>query len=108
MNRFSKFGNHKVSQDGIVFDSRAELRRYDELCLLIRSGNISHLRVHVPFQIVVNGQNICKYIADFVYNENGKQVVEDVKSTATKTDVYMLKKKLMKAAMGVEIVEVMV
>ena len=46
------------------------------------------------------------YIADFVYTENGKTVVEDVKSPATRTDVYKLKKKLMLYKFGIEIREV--
>jgi hypothetical protein len=36
----------------------------------------------------------------------GEQVTEDVKSKATKTAVYQLKKKLVKALYGVDIVEV--
>ena len=47
------------------------------------------------------------YIADFVYEENGKQVVEDVKSPITrKNPIYKLKKKMMMYVLGIEIKEV--
>jgi hypothetical protein len=48
------------------------------------------------------------YKADFRYEviATGEVVVEDVKSTATKTAVYCLKKKLVKALYDIEIVEV--
>lgn len=105
---YSKYHNVKTNRDGITFDSRLELRRYDELCLLIRAGEIRHLRVHVLFPLLVNGIKVCAYEADFVYTDkNGAQVVEDTKSDATKTPVYSIKKKLMKAVLGIDIVEVM-
>jgi hypothetical protein len=61
----------------------------------------------VRFPIRVNGVVVCRYVADFVYIENGAQIVEDVKSAHTKTlAVYRLKKKLMAAVYGCEITEV--
>lgn len=74
------------------------------LKLLRFTGDISDLRLQVPYEIIVNGQKICKYIADFVYTKNGNVVVEDVKGFPTA--VYKLKKKLMKAVHGIEIQEV--
>ena len=70
------------------------------------------------FPIEVNGQKVCDYIADFEYVEyvkgpdpqkpwvgaEHKRIVEDVKGM--KTDVYKLKKKLVKAVHGVEIQEI--
>jgi hypothetical protein len=56
---------------------------------------------------VVNGQKIADYVADFSFvDENGKATVEDVKSGPTKTASYRLKRKLVKALYGIEIVEV--
>ncbi len=50
---------------------------------------------------------ICAYLADFTYNRNGKEIVEDVKSEMTrKLPVYKLKKKLMKAILNIEIQEI--
>ena len=44
------------------------------------------------------------YLADFVYKENGKEVVEDTKGF--RTEVYKIKKKLMAYIYQIEIKEV--
>lgn len=101
----SKHRNIKTEIDGIVFDSKLEATRYSDLRLMEKAGAISDLALQVPFEIVINDQLICKYVADFVYNDkDGKQVVEDAKGQLTQ--VYRLKKKLMRAVLGIEIVEV--
>ena len=56
------------------------------------------------FPIEVNGKKICNYFADFLYQENGKQVVEDVKGI--KTSVYRIKKKLTEDIYNITIKEV--
>ena len=79
-----------------------------------RAGAISDLKTQVPFLLIPAqkddaGKTIeraVKYIADFTYRENGQLVVEDVKSDATRTDVYKIKKKLMLSVHGVRIKEV--
>lgn len=99
----SKYGAKKTVIDGITFDSQAEAARYGVLKIVQVSGLITDLRLQVPYQITVNGKKVCRYVADFVYSENGKEVVEDVKGM--KTPVYNLKKKLMEAVFGVVIFE---
>jgi hypothetical protein len=113
-----KYGNTKVRLDGLAFDSKLEARRYQELSILQKSGEIRDLRTQVSYTIVVNGEKICRYVADFVYEKRRPvavlwgtdwqwtTVVEDCKSEATKTATYRLKKKLMKAVHGIAIVEV--
>ena len=103
MMRRSKYGAKKTIVDGIKFDSMAEAARYGALKIIQSAGLISDLRLQVPYVITVNGKKICRYVADFVYIENGKEVVEDVKGI--KTPVYNLKKKLMEAMFGVVILE---
>jgi len=109
----NKYHNERLTVDGEVFDSKKEYSRYQELMLLERAGQISDLRRQVPFELVprqiVNGKVVersVKYIADFTYRENGQFVVEDVKSDATRTDAYKIKKKLMLSVHGVRIKEV--
>ena len=99
---------HRVCyEDGFTFDSRAELTRYRELKLLVRCGHISELRVHTVWGLVVNGQKVGTYEDDFSYQENGRRVVEDVKSEWTKKDKhYRRARKLMHACHGIEIQEV--
>lgn len=102
----SKYGNKKVEVDGVKFDSIKEAHRYGQLKMLEMSGWISNLRMQERFPLVVNGVKVGAYVADFVYDQNGKTVVEDVKSPITrKNRAYRLKRKIL-AALGVEIVEV--
>ena len=107
----AKYRNIKTEVDGIVFDSKAEARRYAELKLLEKANEISDLRLQPEFDCVVNGQKICTYKADFEYwirdeefSPDDKYVCEDVKGF--KTQVYRLKKKLVEALHDIEIREV--
>ena len=110
----NKYHNKKITIDGITFDSIKESKRYQELKLLERANEITELKLQVPFILldsyILNGKKHqgIKYIADFVYIDikTGKYVVEDVKSPATKTQVYKLKKKLFEQKYGIEIKEV--
>lgn len=99
----SKHRNVRTVIDGITFDSKKEARRWQELVLLERIGEIKLLERQVKFDIVVNGQKVCYYKADFVYWKDGQRVVEDAKGMLT--PMYRLKKKLVKACHGVEILE---
>jgi hypothetical protein len=103
----SKMGNVRTEVDGFVFASGLEATRYGELKLLEQAGEVRELQLQFPFRLDVNGIHVCTYVADFVYvDAQGKQVVEDTKGM--KTAVYRLKKKLMKAVFGIEIVEIKV
>ncbi len=109
-----KYRNKKVTVNGETFDSRKEADRYIALRAMEQAGEIAELARQVSFPLEINGQKICKYIADFVYYrrphgpEKGWQcVIEDVKSEHTKKlPVYRLKKKLMLAIKDVVIQEV--
>jgi hypothetical protein len=102
-----KYGNKKTTVDGIVFDSKKEAERYQDLILAMKYKKISALQLQIKFPLIVNDQIVANYIADFVYlDESGKKIVEDVKSEITrKNPVYRLKLKLMKAIYGIEIKE---
>ena len=93
----NKFKAIKTEVSGITFDSQKEARQFGELQLLVRAGQIRNLERQPEFILVVGGQVICKYYADFAYFENNKRVVEDVKSQPTKTPVYRLKRRLLLA-----------
>lgn len=102
----SKYGARPVTIDGHRFDSQAEGRRYIELRLLVRARAIADLTVHPSWPLTVNGRRCGRYVGDFSYidNQTGLGVVEDVKGV--RTPVYRLKKKLMLALYGIDIVEV--
>ena len=95
-----KYGNKR--ENG--FDSRREARRHEELRLLEKAKDIADLKKQTPFRIEINGELVCTYKADFTYLKAGVLVVEDAKGC--KTPVYRLKKKLMKAVHGIDIIEV--
>jgi hypothetical protein len=104
----SKYGAIRTEVDGIVFASHAEARRYIELKLLEKAGEITNLVLQPKFPIVVNGFKICTFIGDFSYikklveGQNGDlSVVEDVKGVATPT--FRLKMKLVKALYNIDI-----
>ena len=92
----SKYGSVKTEVDGIVFASKREAFRYQELRICERAGIISNLELQVKYPLVVNGQKVCTYIADFTYkDQQGRTIVED--SKGMKTPVYRIKAKLFAA-----------
>ena len=97
--RGSKYHAKKTVVDGIEFDSAKEAKRYTKLRDMQEAGEIQGLRLQVPFEILPSFEcdgvkyRGMKYIADFVYYRDGKQVVEDTKGW--KTAEYRMKKKLM-------------
>lgn len=122
--RRSKYGNKKVKHNGRTLDSRRERKRYYELEVLEKAGEISDLRLQVPFEIIPAiyetveiqlktkvkyvqkcVQRAAHYVADFVYmDKDGNQIVEDVKGF--RTPEYLLKKKMMRAFLGITIKEI--
>ena len=100
----NKYKNRKTKVDNIVFASAKESRRYLELKLLQKAGEISDLELQPSFRIEINGDLICTYKGDFFYRDKqGLPVTEDCKGFLT--PIYRLKKKLVKAVLGVEIRE---
>lgn len=95
----SKYNAKKTVVDGIEFDSAREAKRYTELRGMGEAGEIQGLRLQVPFELLPSFEcdgvkyRGMRYVADFVYCRDGKQIVEDCKGV--KTAEYRLKKKLM-------------
>jgi hypothetical protein len=106
--QLSKYHNRRTFYQGIQFDSQKEANRYRDLLLMEKAGLISKIELQPRYDLVVNGHKLGFYRADFRYKDvaTGRSVVEDVKSPITKTAVYQLKKKLVKALYGIEIQEV--
>lgn len=94
----NKYNNKKTQIDMYVFDSVAESKRYKELALLEKAGEIKDLKLQPKFLLQdgfrKNGKTYRKieYIADFMYIENGKVIIEDVKGM--ETEVFKLKRKI--------------
>lgn len=107
----NKYHAEKTTVGKEKFHSRKEARRYQELTLMQRAGQISGLKRQVrylliPTQYDSDGKKIeysANYYADFVYFKNGKLIVEDCKGY--KTPEYILKRKLMLQVYGIRILE---
>jgi len=108
MIKASKYHNRKTEFAGRVFDSRKEADRYQELLWMQQAGLIQDLESQPRYDLIVNGHKLGFYRGDFRYKDvaTDSVILEDVKSPATRTAVYRLKKKLVKALYGVEIIEV--
>jgi hypothetical protein len=110
----NKYHSKKVECDGIVFDSKKEAKRYRELKLLEKAGQIRGLRLQVPFVLIpaqrdASGKVIERavtYRADFVYTNlcPYETVIEDTKGIKTKE--YIIKRKLMMYIHKIRIKEV--
>lgn len=101
----SKYRNMRTVVDGISFMSKREATRYGELKLRERAGKILQLTLQPRFPLFVDGIKVTTYVGDFSYLlPNGRLIVEDSKGCVT--PVYRIKRALMKACLGIEIVEV--
>lgn len=117
----NKYHSRKAVVDGITFDSGREACRYQQLKLLEKANKITGLALQVKFELLpaqyeetvevfTKGRNKGKpkrgkciekavfYIADFVYCENGRMIVEDAKGCRTKD--YIIKRKLFRWRYG--------
>jgi len=119
----NKYSADKVVVDGIEFASKREARRYQDLRLLEKAGEITDLRMQVKYQLIPaqrepdiigpkGGRKAGKliehevsYVADFVYKDkDGNEIVEDTKGFRTKE--YILKRKMLLYLKGIRIHEV--
>lgn len=114
--RKNKYGvapkEQRTSRDGIVFHSKGEMQRYEQLLLWVVAKEIRNLRRQVKFPLIINGVQVGFYTADFVYEvkrtqvvwgsnqteEIWREVVEDFKGMST-TDAK-LRIKLFEACTG--------
>lgn len=119
----NKYHNEPDSRGKLRFDSKKEARRYDELMMMLRAGKIRNLQLQRQYTlqesyITDTGERVraIRYVADFAYERptapdctgtiHWLPVVEDVKSRATKTAQYEMKRKLLKERFGLTIKEV--
>lgn len=127
----NKYRNRQIEYNGEKYDSVKEYRRHDELKLLERAGKITGLQRQVKFvlipkqceestEVFKRGKNKglpkpgktleteIAYYADFVYQQDGKQIVEDVKGYkgGAAYAIFTIKRKLMLHFHGIRIKEI--
>jgi len=110
--KMSKYHSKKVIDGNDTFDSKKEFCRWNQLRIMEKAGDISELHRQVMFElqpaVILDGRKkpALRYCCDFAYVENGKQVIEDVKSAATKKlPAYRQKRHLMKSVLNLDIKE---
>ena len=111
----TKYRNIKKTVNGVVFDSTKEANRYIELLALAQAQQIRCLEVQPRFELWAAQLRttdhfvscyVGEYVADFRYVDAVRGVViEDIKSSATRTPLYRLKKKIAEACHGIVIEE---
>lgn len=116
----SKYHSRKIIRDGMKFDSLKEYKRWCDLALLQKAGQITKLERQVKFVLIPAQyeeihdpktgkikrkcvERECTYRADFVYVKDGEKVVED--SKGFRTPDYKIKKKLMLYMHNIKILE---
>lgn len=103
--KVNKYRNVRVKSDGISFDSKKEERRYQDLKLLYRAGEITYFIVHPVFMLQESfldnrtgkRERAITYEGDFAvkYIDLDHWVVEDIKGgNATKTRDFNNKRKM--------------
>ena len=108
--RFPVADKTRRTEDGHVFDSLAEKARYTQLKLMTRAGLIvSAIEVQPSWEIMINGQRLCVYTADFAYEcKDRGPVIEDVKTSGTQKDTaYRLRKRAAELQYGIKVTEVL-
>lgn len=107
--RPSKYGNEPVEAHGLRFASKWQAQRYTELLMMQRAGLIRDLAVEQPFALSVRGIDgsevrLGSYVADTVYWQGGRLVVEDAKSASTRREkLFVWKARHFAAQYGFEI-----
>lgn len=99
----SKYGNRKTVYDGITFDSKKEADYYAELKLREKAGEVFEVEIQRPFALVVDGYLIGTYRADFWFHDAVAKRNRCVDTKGVETDVFIMKKKLMKAIHKIDV-----
>lgn len=102
---YNKYKAVKTVVDGIAFHSKRESKRWMDLLLLVRAGEISSLERQIWVDLHVNGKSIGRWVADFRYLDRatGKYIYEDCKGY--RTQLYRWKKKHFEAEYKMKILE---
>jgi hypothetical protein len=104
----NKYKSVKTKYNGITFHSKKEANYAKLLDMLKKASDpksrVVSYEIQVPYEIYINDQKICRYLADFkVKYADGRIEVVDVKGF--RTSLYKLKKKLVEAQYGIKIIE---
>lgn len=103
MKRPLKYRNTPTELAGIRFQSKAESRAWAVLKVREKAGEISDLECQPEFTLRVNDIKICTYRGDFRFWDKRNLVWRIVDVKGVETAVFKLKRRLMKACLGIEV-----
>ena len=99
----NKYNARKTEYNGIIYDSKKEAKRAEQLDKLLAVGDIINIERQVPIKCIINSKLVCKLVCDFVYTlADGSVVYEDVKGMVL--PVFKLKQKLVKAMFDIDVI----
>lgn len=102
-NRRNKYNRTRTYSElcGRTFDSKAEAKRGEDLVLLEKMGEISDLQYQVSFPLCLKPS--IKIKVDFVYQQDGQKIYEDVKGMG-ETREFRVKRAWLKEKYGIDVV----
>lgn len=102
--RKNKFGAKRTTVDGITFDSKREAAFYSELKLREKAGEVGGVELQRRFALLgQDGSLICTYVADFCFWDHVADRFRCVDVKGVETDVFKIKRKLMRACLGIDV-----
>ena len=93
-----KYKNQRCSFNNIKFQSRLERDFY-----IWANNHANSFGYEFKFQVPYKISDKRKYIADFVFTKDNKDIVVDVKSPATITEIFKLKRDIMFIKHGIKV-----
>lgn len=92
----SKYGAIRMTYNGQTYASKKEAIYAQELDLRVRAGDLASWERQIPFDLVVEGVKVCRYVIDFLeIDKHGNKVYCEVKGFPTPE--WKLKRKLFEA-----------
>lgn len=102
--RASKYRNVPMEIDGIRFASKREAAFYSALKLREKAGEVYEIQLQRRYVLTApNGMLMATYVADFVFYDDLRKCTRVVDIKGFETDVFKLKRKMMRALLGIEV-----
>lgn len=101
--RKNKYNNLLTEYNGVKYHSRLEAKYAALLDIRQKAKEVENIKRQERFPLEVNGEKIGTYVADFSFFDKVKKVNRVVDIKGVETDLFKIKKKLMKAVHGIDV-----
>lgn len=99
----NKYGAIRTTLDGITFASKAESAYYAKLKQREAAGEVANVELQKRYALTIGGFLICTYVSDFDFYDITEKRQRTVDTKGVVTDVFRIKRKLMKAIHGIDV-----